>query len=208
MAAHGSVPTTAPTAGPTAGSRPNRRRQRSVRVTVAVGLLALATVLELLALPTQSPVWLSISSVVALLCGWAAARIVYSELVQSRREAAADRAAQAEAYRSVFAARIAEHLEFTTTMTGRLTRRDREVAELSRSTVDAQRRAGEAERRAAEAETRVQREARRVVESQDQVQRLSARIAELEAALVQQVDGRVDELAGWHGDAPVSPAHA
>ena len=108
-------------------ARPNRRRQRSVRVTVAVVLLSLATVAVLLALPTQSPVWLSISSVLALACGWAAARIVYTELAQSRRDSAADRAAQAQAYRSLFSERASEHAEFTTAMTDRLAARDREV---------------------------------------------------------------------------------
>src|SRR4051812_45966893 len=106
--------------------RSGRRRQRSVRVTVAVALLSLATALVLLSLPTQSPVWLSTSAVLSLACGWAAARIVYSELVQSRREAAADRAEQAKAYRSMFAERASEHAEFTTSMTDRLRRRGRE----------------------------------------------------------------------------------
>src|SRR5689334_21002036 len=89
------APTSTPSASASAsGPRPGRRRQRSVRVTVAVALLGVATALVLLALPTQSPLWLSVASVVALASGWAAARIVYTELAQSRREAAADRAAQ------------------------------------------------------------------------------------------------------------------
>jgi xanthine/uracil permease len=71
-----------------ATSSPNRRRQRSVRVTVAVALLSVATLVVILALPTQSAGWLSASSVIALVCGFAAARIIYNELVQSRREAA------------------------------------------------------------------------------------------------------------------------
>jgi hypothetical protein len=180
------------TSAPTA--RPGRRRQRSVRVTVAVALLAVATVLVLLALPAQSPLWLSIVSVAALVCGWAAARIVYSELVQSRREAAADRAAQARAYSTMFAARAAEHAELTTVMTDRLTRRDREVREL-RFAADL------AERRASDAETRVRREARRLVEAQDRVQRLSERVAELEISAAE----RADELATWHANAGTGP---
>ena len=77
--------------------RPARRRQRSVRVTVATLLIGIAAVAVGLALPTQSPTWLSASSVIALVFGALAARIVYSELAQSRRDAAADRAAQAQA---------------------------------------------------------------------------------------------------------------
>ena len=56
--------------------------------------------------------------------------------VQSRRDAAADRAGQAQAYRSMYAERASEHAEFTTVMTDRLTRRDREVADLT-TAVDA-----------------------------------------------------------------------
>ena len=167
-------------------TRPGRRRQRSVRVTVAVALMGIATAAVLLALPGQSPLWLSIAAVVALLCGWAAARITYSELAQSRREAAVDRAAQAQAYRSMFVERANEHAEFTTAMTDKLTRRDREIAELTAGVVAA-------EKRAIDAEGRVQRESRRVAEAQEQVARLQERVEELEVAHAE----KADELASW-----------
>ncbi len=167
----------------TSPNRPGRRRQRSVRVTVAVLLLSLATAAVLLALPGQSPLWLSVAAVFALGCGWASARIVYTELAQSRREAAADRAAQAQAYRSMFSERATEHAEFTTAMTDRLVRRDREIAELEDSVVDGQ-------RRAIEAEARVQREARRANEAQE-------RVAQLEEALEVRKAEEADELASW-----------
>ena len=163
--------------------RPGRRRQRSVRVTVAVVLLSLATLVVVLAIPGQSPVWLSAAAVFALACGWAAARIVYTELAQSRREAAADRAAQAQAYRSMFSERASEHAEFTSTMTDRLVRREKEVAELETAVVDAQ-------RRAIEAEARVQREARRANEAQE-------KLAELQEAIEIRKAEEADELASW-----------
>jgi hypothetical protein len=159
-----------------------------VRVTVAVALLSLATVAVLLALPTQSPLWLSVASVLALACGWAAARIVYTELAQSRRDGAADRAAQAQAYRSLFSERATEHAEFTTAMTDRLSARDREVSELQVSLVEAQRRAGEAE-------ARVQRESRRASDANAQVAALTERVQELEIRRAEQAD----ELATWEG---------
>jgi hypothetical protein len=158
-----------------------------VRVTVAVALLGAATALVVVAVPTQSPVWLSVAAVVALLAGWAAARIVYTELVQSRRDAAADRAAQALAYRSMFAARASEHADFTTVMTDRLVRRDRDVAELEAAVVAT-------EKRAIEAETRVQREARRANDAEQKVHELTDRVEELE---IQKAE-RDDELATWH----------
>jgi hypothetical protein len=182
---------TAPTT-PASGPRPGRRRQRSVRVTVAVALLGVATALVLLALPTQSPLWLSVACVVALASGWAAARIVYTELAQSRREAAADRAAQAQAYRSMFSERASEHAEFTTAMTDRIVRRDAEIAELETTVVAA-------EKRAIEAEARVQREARRANDAQEKVVELTERVQELEIRKAEEDD----ELATWHSDLDV-----
>lgn len=164
---------------------PARRRQRSVRVTVAVALLASATLVVLLALPTQSPVWLSFSSVFALLCGATASRIVYTELLQSRQEAAADRAAQAQAYRSMFTERAAEHAEFTTAMTDRLAARERSIGELESTIVLA-------EARAIEAEARVKREARRANEATELV-------AELQEQLEVRKAEKADELASWEG---------
>ncbi|WP_157210017.1 hypothetical protein [Nocardioides aequoreus] len=99
---------------------PRRRRQRSVRVSVALSLLGSATVLVLLSLPTRSPLWLSLASVTSMVLSWAALRMMWSEVAQSRRESAADRAAAAVAYRDLFATRAAEHAEFTTAMTERL----------------------------------------------------------------------------------------
>ena len=164
---------------------PARRRQRSVRVTVAVALLALATLVVVLALPTQSPVWLSFSSVFALVCGALASRIVYTELLQSRQEAAADRAAQAQAYKVMFNERAAEHAEFTTAMTDRLAARDKSIQELESTIVLA-------EARAIEAETRVKRESRRANDAQELV-------AQLQEQLEIRKAEQADELASWEG---------
>jgi chromosome segregation ATPase len=159
-----------------------------VRVTVAVVLLSLATVAVLLALPTQSPAWLSAAALLALGCGWAAARIVYSELAQSRRDNATDRAAQAQAYRSLFSERASDHAAFTSAMTDRLATRDQEVAQLTSNVVTA-------ERRAVEAESRVQREARRANDAEQQVAELAERVEQLE---IQRAE-RFDQLATWEG---------
>ena len=167
------------------GRTPARRRQRSVRVTVAVALLGLATLVVLAALPTQSALWLSFSSVFALLCGATASRIVYTELLQSRQEAAADRAAQAQAYKTMFNDRAAEHAEFTSVMTDRLAARDKSIKELEATIVLA-------ETRAIEAETRVKRESRRANEAQELIAKLQE---QLEIRKAEQAD----ELATWEG---------
>jgi hypothetical protein len=172
--------------------RPGRRRQRSVRVSVAVVLLSAATAAVVAALPTQSPLWLSLAAVLALACGWAAARIVYSELVQSRREAAADRVVQAESYRELFAASASDHAEFTSAMADRLTASERQVAALEATLLSVR-------KRASAAEARVRRETRRLVDAQAEVQRLGDRVSELEIREAE----RADELASWDGsDSP------
>ena len=159
-------------------SDPRARRARLAGLTAAV----------LIALPTQSPVWLSVASVLALACGWAAARIIYTELAQSRRDNAADRAAQAQAYKSLFSERASEHAEFTTAMTDRIAAREAELAELQVGLVEAQRRAGEAE-------ARVQREARRANDASNEVASLKERVQELEIRKAEEAD----ELATWEG---------
>jgi hypothetical protein len=164
-------------------SRPRRRRQRSVRVTVATVLLGAAALVVLLALPTRSPLLLSGSSVLALLCGAAATRIVHTELAQSRRGHAADRAAQAAAYRTMFAERASAQAEFATAMTERLAERDRTLSGLETALALEQ-------KRAAEAEQRVRREARRANEAAEQV-------AELQQALLVRRAEEADELASW-----------
>lgn len=154
-------------------------------MTVAAALVGIATLVVVLALPTQSPLWLSFSSVFALVCGALASRIVYSELLQSRREAAADRAAQAQAYKTMFSERAAEHAEFTSAMTERLAASDKSIKELEGTIVLA-------EARAIEAETRVKRESRRANEAQDLVTQLQE---QLEIRKAEQAD----ELASWEG---------
>ena len=162
---------------------PSRRRQRSVRVTVALALLALGTVAVLVALSVATVPALSVASVFSLLCGWAAARIVYNELVQSRRIHSRDRAAQAQSFKELFTERSAEHASFATAMGDRLAARDRAVRELE-STLRL------SEVRATDAEERVRRESRRAKEAQE-------RVLELEVALAIRTAEEADELASW-----------
>lgn len=162
---------------------PSRRRQRSVRVSVAAALLTLGTVAVVVALSLATVPALSVASVFSLVCGWAAARIVYSELVESRRTHARDRAAQAQSFRVLFTTRSEEHATFAAAMSDRITAREREVRELE-GTLRL------SECRAADAEDRVRRESRRANEAQE-------RVAELEVALAIRTAEEADELASW-----------
>src|SRR6476660_1306223 len=142
---------------------PMRRRQRSVRVTVSVVLLSVATLAVLVALPAQSALWLSIASLVALGLAWAALRIMWTEVLQSRRENSADRAAAASAYRELFSLRAAEHAEFTTAMTERL-------AEAHLSQRELEGLVAHTETRVHRAESKLAAESHALVQAQERVQ--------------------------------------
>lgn len=166
---------------------PMRRRQRSVRVTVSVALLSVATAIVLASLPAQSPLWLSLASVTALAMSWMAFRITWTEVLQSRRENAADRAAAATAYRTLFGVRAAEHAEFTTAMTERLAE-----AHLSQR---------ELEGLLTQHETRARRAESRLVAAQGRVQTLEESIAVLRAG------DAVADLVAWDEKTGEKAAH-
>jgi hypothetical protein len=191
-----------------ASRNPARRRQRSVRVTVAVVLLSAATVAVLAALPTQSPVLLSAGSVVALALSWAALRIMWTEVLQSRRENAADRAAAANAYKSLFSLRAAEHAEFTTAMTERLAESNLSVRELQGELVQAQRQYADAVVRAEAAERSLGDARGRVGQLEQSIEMLRAEREAEQADAVAQWEaeggparGSVEELVSWEATA-------
>ena len=165
---------------------PTRRRQRSVRVTVAVALLSVATLVVLLGLSTRSVLWLGVGSVTAVVLSWAALRMMWTEVLQSRRENAADRAAAAAAYRDLFSIRAAEHAEFTSAMTERLAEAHLTQRELEGLLAQHQTRAPRAESRLV-AETRALLEAR-------------SRVETLEHALAVRQAEEADALATWEAD--------
>ena len=165
-----------------AGSSGARRRQRSVRVTVAVLLLVLGAAVVAAALATGSLLAASLASVVALLAGCASTRIVLNELAQSRREAARDRALQAHEYQRLLADRAAEHRCLATAMTERIAERDTTIGRLLGNL-------RLADGRADEARARLRQETRRTVELQERLDELSRELEE------RQDDG----LAFWDG---------
>jgi hypothetical protein len=140
----------------------SRRRQRSVRITVAVVVLSVASALVAAAVAAGGARLLSVSAIVALLCGWAGLRIMWSVVVQARYEHGFDRAELAQTYRWLFAERAVEHQAFTRSMTARVRERDQVIDALENTVVDTQRRAVVAEatvkrvqRRLAEADGRI-----------------------------------------------------
>lgn len=92
---------------------------------MAVALLVVAALVVLLAVvlgraSSAAVTVLTLAGALAVLLGAAATRIVASELAQSRRDAARDRAEQAQAYTRLTEVRVAENAEYVAGVESRL----------------------------------------------------------------------------------------
>jgi hypothetical protein len=141
----------------------SRRTQRSVRVLSAVVLVVLGAAAVAVAVAVDTA--LTAAAVGAAVIGLAAIRIMYSEVVATRRASARERALQAQSFGDAMAKTQVEHAAFTKFVTRKISQRERTIRELN-GTVRL------AEVRADEAEARVKREARRANEA-------AARLSEL-----------------------------
>ena len=173
-----------------ASPRSNRRRQRSTRLTVAVALLALAAVAVLGAVVSGSWLLVTLAAAVGVLLGAAATKITHNELVTTRRDAARDRAEQAQAYRRLTDERTAENAAFATSMQDKLSHQLGVVGELEEALTAAQQRAADATRKL-NAEARRADAAER--QGREDEERLSGRLAEAEERAAEAVV-RVFEL--------------
>ena len=196
-----------------------RRLQRSTRITVAAALLGLAAFVVVVAL-LAPPSWLTpVSAVLAVALGAAATRITYAELVQSRVDAAADRASLAQDYRWMFEDRMQEHRKETSALRQAQEDTAERAAELEQSLVLAERRVSEASRkvarearRAEEAETaaallaeRVETSDERIAEAVRRSDDAEARAAEAIVRLAElehEADALRAELEGWRTAEP------
>lgn len=192
-----------------------RRRARSARLLLAGLLLAVAAVVVVTAIAVQNAWLLSGAAVLAVALGAAATRTVHSELAQSRRDAAKDRADVARSYVQITESHNAENAEFISTMKSLMAQREAErqqlIAELEVELGQAQRhvaeavRAKQAEARrasAAEAEQRVLKRSLDVAE--DQAAEAVVRVAELEGEL----DALRAELQAWRSETSRVRKHA
>ncbi|CUR54423.1 putative multidomain membrane protein [metagenome] len=177
-----------------------RRRQRSARLVVAVAFLVVSVLAVAGALLSGSFLLVALAAVAAVLLGSAAVRITHSELMQARRDAARDRAEQAQAYQELDARRTDEHHAHADTLVARIAERQQVIHELEGELSGAQRRLAEEHRK-------VNREARRATLAEDQVTLVTARADDADqraaeaivavAALEQQVTDLKTELVAW-----------
>lgn len=168
-----------------ANRSPSRRRQRRIRVTVAAGILAVATAVAVPALIVQSAIWLSVAVVVTLVGGISATRIVYTEMLQDRRTGALERARLADANRKASVTHSRENTAFAEAMVRKVKGRDRSITELE-GTIRL------AEKRASIAEHRARHEATNAKEANLALAELQQRVQDAKAELI-------DELAEWEG---------
>lgn len=177
-----------------ASPRSTRRRQRSTRLTVAVVLLVLAALAVVGAIVSGSWLLVTLAAALGVLLGAASTKITHTELVTARRDAARDRAEQAQAYRRLTEERTAENAVFAASMQDKLTRQEAAVHELEDALMSAQTRAAEATRklnveaRRAETAERQGQEAeerlgRRLAEAEERAAEAVVRVVELEQEL-------------------------
>ena len=193
----------------------SRRRQRSTRLTVAAVLLVVAALAVAAAVPTGSTVLVSLAAVLAVALGAAATRITHSELAATRRDAARDRAEQAQAYRALTEARTAENAAFAETMRARVTGQEQTIHELEDALTAAQGRAAEATRKLnteARRADAAERSGRQVEESLAVAEQRAAeaivRVAELEQEL-DVVRAELDVVTqAWHAAEAGQRKHA
>lgn len=168
----------------------NRRRQRSTRLVVAVLLLVLATLAVVGTAVTGSWALVTIAAVAALVLGVAATKITHTELLDSRQEAARDRAAQARAYADLAEIRACENIEFAADMQGLVAKRDATIARLEKRLGDAAAELADARRELAESGDRAEaahraneRLAQQLAGADERANQAVVRVAELEAEL-------------------------
>lgn len=207
-----SAPAAPATTSPAPTSRSAaRRRQRSTRLTVAVALLAVATLLVGWALVAGIGWLTSLVAVAALVLGAAATRITHTEVMQARRDAARDRAEQAAEYAALTAERTAENARFAADMRRKIADREEAIDGLELALSKAQRLAADQTRklnaearRADVAEREVSESARLLDASEDRAAEAIVLVAELEAEL----DVMRAELISWKAAAAAKRAES
>ncbi|HWJ11021.1 MAG TPA: hypothetical protein VNS46_16700 [Nocardioides sp.] len=168
----------------------NRRRQRSTRLVVAALMIVVSAAGVVATALTGSWLLVTVAGLVAVLLGATATKITHSELLDSREEAARDRAQQARAYADLTEVRTAENVEFAADMTGKVAKRDATISRLEKrlgdaaaELADARRELSEARDEAAVAQREAEQLGARLADAEERAHHAVVRMAELEAEL-------------------------
>ena len=132
----------------------------------------------------------TVAAVLGVVLGVAATRITNSELAVSRRDAARDRAVQAQAYRELTVLRTDEQAAYVESVTTRSSAQERTISGLERELrdaqgflIDAHRQLLEEQLRADDSEREVTALGRRLDEAEGRAAQAIVRIAEIEQEL-------------------------
>ncbi len=123
----------------------------------AVVLLAVAGVTVAGAAFSGSWLLLTTAAAVSVLLGAAATRITYAELIDSRRDAARDRAELARDYRDLSGVRVAEHQRYVVAVEHQINSQQARIAKIEGALEAARGEAGVAQRRLVEVTSRAER---------------------------------------------------
>lgn len=155
-----------------------------------MALLAVAALAVAGAIPTGSWLLVTLAAAVALVLGAAATKITHSELMATRRDAARDRAEQAQEYLRLTDERTEENRRFREHMEAELSEREKTLAELEAALAAAHQRAaqavrarGQEARRAAQAEQHTEALQEKLDEAESRAAEAILRVAELEQEL-------------------------
>jgi hypothetical protein len=181
-----------------------RRRQRSVRITVASALLIWAAGLVAAALAAGLALLISLAAAAAVLLGAVATRITYSEVVESRREVCRVQAEQAQAFTALTEQRVAENADFVAAMAAQREFARNALLQMEEAVGAAQFHAADAERRLRDEVQRADAEgvafAKCLDDAEIRAAEGSLRVAELEQerdVLRAELDVLHCELASW-----------
>jgi chromosome segregation ATPase len=172
-------------------------------VTVAVGLVlvaALAVAGSAVAVASADVSWVLLAGAAALavLLGAVATRITHSELADSRRDAAADRARLAQGYAELTEQRSTEHAAYVATIESRISEREEMLDQLEMALSAAQRRAASATRRKNAETGRADALQAQLVQAEDRATDAMVKVHELEHELVT-LRAELDSVtAAWH----------
>lgn len=174
-----------------------------MRITVAIGLLLLAALGvsgAAFAVESAGASWLLLAGAgaLAVVLGAAATRITHTELADSRRQAAMDRAQLAQGYSHLTAQRAAEHASYVSTIESRINEREELLEQLEMALSAAQRRAATATRKKNAESRRAAGLQVQLVQAEDRATDAMVKVNELEQELVT-LRAELDSVtAAWH----------
>ena len=167
-------------------------------MTVAVGLIVLAALVVAGAALSGSWLLVTVAAGLGVALGAAATRITHPELVESRVEAARDRAVQAQEYNELTQERTAEHAAYVADVQTKISEKEQALDELELALSLSQRRAATSTRKRNAEGRRAAGLQVRLTEAEEMSRVAQLRIAELEQEVVALRAELESVTAAWH----------